>query len=136
MTHHGLWCRPLAAVLFALGACASPEAARGRDGGPGGDIGNKHLADGPMGKPVAADTTMWPGRASAPTDRLAAGKMPLPASALPAPPPTSSAVGTTGAATPAGGSAQVTKPTRAVPSETNVYDKGSANPRVPAPRKP
>lgn len=64
-------------LAMALAGC-SPEAHRTRDGGPGADVGNKHLVSSPPVNPVAADTTLWPGRAPAPVDRLAAGTMKLP----------------------------------------------------------
>jgi hypothetical protein len=60
-------------VLLAAGAfmCAcSPEARRARDGGPGADPGNKRLVERPQVDPKAADTTLWPGRAPAPVERL------------------------------------------------------------------
>ena len=66
------------ALIVGVQAC-SPEARRTRDGGPGADPGNKILVDAPPADPHAADTTLWPGRAAAPTDRLAAGTMPPPA---------------------------------------------------------
>jgi hypothetical protein len=64
-----------------LGGC-SPESRRVRDGGPGADPGNKILIEAPVAHPRAADTTLWPGRAPAPVERLVAGSMPPP----PAPP--------------------------------------------------
>jgi hypothetical protein len=64
-------------ALLAL-AC-SPEARRVRDGGPGADPGNERLVAAPRVDPRAADTTLWPGHAPAPTDQLAAGTMPPPA---------------------------------------------------------
>jgi hypothetical protein len=57
-----------------LGAC-SPEARRVRDGGPGADPGNKRLVERPYVDPKAADTTLWPGGAPAPVQRLEAGTM-------------------------------------------------------------
>jgi len=57
-----------------MGAC-SPEARRVRDGGPGADPGNKRLVERPYMDPKAADTTLWPGRAPAPVERLEAGTM-------------------------------------------------------------
>jgi hypothetical protein len=65
----------LAALLLA--AC-SPEARRVRDGGPGADPGNKVLVEWHGPDPHAADTTLWIGKAQAPTDRLAAGDIPPP----------------------------------------------------------
>jgi hypothetical protein len=61
----------LAAVLVA--GCASPEATRTRDGGSGADPGNKDLVEAPRSDPRAADTTLWPGRATAPVDMPARG---------------------------------------------------------------
>lgn len=58
-----------------MGACSSPEARRVRDGGPGADPGNKRLVERPYVDPQAADTTLWPGRAPAPVERLEAGTM-------------------------------------------------------------
>jgi hypothetical protein len=72
----------LAAVLLAPLAC-SPEAARGRDGGAGADPGNKNLVMRPATDPVPADTTLWPGRAVTPVERLARGEMAPPAGASP-----------------------------------------------------
>ncbi|GAC1652850.1 MAG: hypothetical protein NVS4B3_15390 [Gemmatimonadaceae bacterium] len=124
-------------VMLAAVACASPEARRGRDGGPGADPGNKTLADVAMGKPMPDDTTLWPGKAAAPTDRLAAGTMPLPASALPAPATAPAAATTTAGQTPAGASAQVVRPVTPSTSDTRSFDKGkSANPRTPSAPKP
>ena len=57
-----------------MGAC-SPEARRVRDGGSGADPGNKRLVERPYVDPKAADTTLWPGRAPAPVERLEAGTM-------------------------------------------------------------
>ena len=57
-----------------MGACSSPEARRVRDGGPGADPGNKPLVERPYVDPKAADTTLWPGRAPAPVERLEADK--------------------------------------------------------------
>jgi hypothetical protein len=65
----------LLAVSGLLAGC-SPEARRVRDGGPGADPGNKMVIDAPPANPHAADTTLWPGRAPAPVERLAAGTMP------------------------------------------------------------
>jgi hypothetical protein len=70
-------------MLACLLACAvvacSPEAHRARDGGPGADPGNKRIVPAPPANPVAADTTLWPGRAPSPVERLQRGTMPLPA---------------------------------------------------------
>lgn len=63
----------LALLQLASMSC-SPEAARVRDGGPGADPGNKDLIVREQPDPRAADTTLWPGRAHAPTDRLAKGE--------------------------------------------------------------
>ncbi len=59
----------LVIALFVL-AC-SPEARRTRDGGPGADIGNKHVTQLAHPDPRPADTTLMPGRAPAPVDRFA-----------------------------------------------------------------
>jgi len=74
----------LAVVVIGMTSCASPEARRLRDGGPGADIGNTKLTDAPPADPQAADTTLWPGRALAPVERLARGEMPPPAGVSPA----------------------------------------------------
>jgi hypothetical protein len=55
-----------------LAAC-SPEAERRRDGGPGADPGNKDLLGYTHPDPQAADTTLWPGRAPAPVERMGRG---------------------------------------------------------------
>lgn len=65
-----------------VGAC-SPEARRVRDGGRGADPGNRRLVEAPYVDPKAADTTLWPGRAPTPVERLEAGTM------YPPPPPVS-----------------------------------------------
>lgn len=65
-------------MAAALLVACSPEAARTRDGGPGGDPGNKVLVEGPRVEPRAADTTLWPGRAPAPVERLARRQIPPP----------------------------------------------------------
>ena len=49
-----------------------------RDGGEGADPGNKRLLTRPLPDPVAADTTLWPGRSPAPVERLAGGDVPPP----------------------------------------------------------
>ena len=64
----------MVAVEAIIGAC-SPEARRARDGGPGADPGNKRLVEAPYVDPKAADTTLWPGRAPTPVERLEAGTM-------------------------------------------------------------
>lgn len=68
---------PGAALAAILLAGCSPEATRTRDGGVGADPGNKILVE-PAGRiePRAADTTLWPGRAPAPVERLARGQVP------------------------------------------------------------
>jgi hypothetical protein len=65
-------------MIATLGACASPEAARRRDGGAGADPGNKRMVERSIADPQSTDTTLWPGRASAPVDRLERGVMPPP----------------------------------------------------------
>ena len=67
----------LALLQLASMSC-SPEARRVRDGGPGADPGNKDLVTHEQPDPRAADTTLWPGRAEAPADRLARGDIPPP----------------------------------------------------------
>ena len=67
-------CMVILAAGALMGAC-SPEARRVRDGGPGADPGNKRLVERPYVDPKAADTTLWPGRAPAPVERLEAGTM-------------------------------------------------------------
>jgi hypothetical protein len=62
----------VAAALIGLASC-SPEARRVRDGGPGADPGNKVLIEHEAPDPHAADTTLWPGKATAPVDLLARG---------------------------------------------------------------
>ena len=65
----------LAAVaLTAMTTSCSPEAKRTRDGGPGADIGNKHLTQLAHPDPQPADTTLMPGRAPAPVERFAREK--------------------------------------------------------------
>jgi hypothetical protein len=76
---------PAFAALIAL-AC-SPEARRVRDGGAGADPGNKRVVLYQRPDPQAADTSLWPGRAAAPTDRMAAGDIPPPTIAPPKLPP-------------------------------------------------
>jgi hypothetical protein len=110
---------PLALLLLAC----SPEASRRRDGGAGADPGNKELVDAPAANPVAADTTLWPGRAAAPVERLARGAMPPPAGVAASAPP-----GAQGAA-----------PERPDPPTTKAeersFDRGTgANPRRPSTR--
>jgi len=61
-------------ALVMLAAC-SPEAVRTRDGGQGADPGNtpRLATETPRANPQAADTSLWPGKAMAPVDRLARG---------------------------------------------------------------
>lgn len=73
----------LALTASGLLAGCSPEANRVRDGGPGGDPGNKIVIAAPAVNPRAADTTLWPGRAPTPVEQLVAGTMPPPPSPLP-----------------------------------------------------
>ena len=70
-------------MAVTLAAC-SPEARRVRDGGRGADPNNKRLVVHQQPDPRAADTTLWPGRAVAPTERLAAGDVLPPTVAPPA----------------------------------------------------
>jgi hypothetical protein len=63
-------------VVLLLGC--SPEASRTRDGGAGADPGNKVLVETKRVEPRAADTTLWPGRAPTPVERLARGQVPPP----------------------------------------------------------
>ena len=70
--------------MAVLSTACSPEADRVRDGGPGADPGNKVLVDGAAANPQTRDTTLWPGRAPAPVERLARGEIPPPAGASPA----------------------------------------------------
>jgi hypothetical protein len=72
------------AALLGLASC-SPEARRVRDGGAGADPGNKVLVEHEAPDPHAADTTLWPGRATAPVDLLSRGIIAPPA--YPAGPP-------------------------------------------------
>jgi hypothetical protein len=57
-----------------LSGC-SPEAERTRDGGQGGDPQNKRLVNVRAPDPMAADTTLWPGAAATPVERLEKGAM-------------------------------------------------------------
>lgn len=68
----GLVSASLAALLSS--AC-SPEAVRSRDGGPGADPQNypRQVVVAPPADPQPADTSLWPGKAMAPVDRLARG---------------------------------------------------------------
>ena len=63
-----------AVALTALATACSPEAKRTRDGGPGADIGNKHVTQVAHPDPQPADTTLMPGRAPAPVERFAREK--------------------------------------------------------------
>jgi hypothetical protein len=68
------------ALVLASGLIAcSPEATRTRNGGAGADPGNKRLIEVPAANPLTTDTTLWPGRAPAPVDRLERGEMAPPA---------------------------------------------------------
>jgi hypothetical protein len=59
-------------AAVAILAC-SPEAKRTRDGGPGADIGNKHVVEATHADPRPADTTLMPGRAPTPVERFGKG---------------------------------------------------------------
>jgi hypothetical protein len=69
--------RPGALVAFgvALLLACSPEAVRTRDGGPGADPQNypRQTVQAPAANPQPADTSLWPGKAVAPVDRLSRG---------------------------------------------------------------
>ena len=70
--------------LVSIGSIAcSPEADRVRDGGPGGDPGNKVLVESAPADPQTRDTTLWPGRAPTPVERLARGEILPPVGASP-----------------------------------------------------
>ena len=62
-------------VAGILATACSPEATRVRDGGPGGDPGNRRLVQISNPDPRAADTTLWPGLAPTPLERLENGTM-------------------------------------------------------------
>ena len=62
-------------VALVGGIACSPEAGRVRDGGPGADPGNKVMVESAPANPQTRDTTLWPGRAPAPVDRLARGEI-------------------------------------------------------------
>jgi hypothetical protein len=111
------------ALLSLLVLACSPEARRVRDGGPGADPGNKDLVAAPRVDPRPADTTLWPGRAPAPVDRLAHGEIP---------PPT----GVTSTSAPAvRGQTPVTPNVPATAAEQQAFNRGtSANPRRPSSR--
>ena len=72
----GVWLRraPVALAVAVLLGC-SPEATRTRDGGPGADPQNypRQAVQAPPANPETADTSLWPGKAVAPVDRLASG---------------------------------------------------------------
>jgi hypothetical protein len=93
-----------------MGAC-SPEARRVRDGGPGADPGNKPLVGVRYIDPQAADTTLWPGRAPTPLERLAAGTLYAPR------PPVSSDT-----------ASRAKAPSKA---EQGAFEKSAADPRRP-----
>jgi hypothetical protein len=67
--------RVLVSVALGLLLACSPEAVRTRDGGPGADPQNypRQAVQAPPANPEAADTSLWPGKAVAPVDRLARG---------------------------------------------------------------
>lgn len=76
---------PVSARWYALGAClaaivlaCSPEATRQRDGGAGADPGNKNLVMREATDPQTSDTSIWPGLAPAPVERLEKGTLPPP----------------------------------------------------------
>jgi hypothetical protein len=73
----------LALALAGTLAACSPEARRVRDGGLGADPDNKRVGVHQQPDPRAVDTTLWPGRAIAPTERMAAGDVPPPSVAPP-----------------------------------------------------
>ena len=77
--------RSSAAALLGLiaGIACSPEANRVRDGGAGADPGNKVLVASAPADPQTRDTTLWPGRALTPVERLARGEILPPAGAAP-----------------------------------------------------
>lgn len=65
--------RALAGVAAVAFMACSPEASRTRDGGPGADIGNKHVVEVTHADPQPADTTLMPGRALTPVERFGKG---------------------------------------------------------------
>jgi hypothetical protein len=69
--------------LLVLALACSPEAVRERDGGPGADPGNTDLVEWRGPDPRAPDTTLWPGKAPAPVDLLAAGRIAPPSYPVP-----------------------------------------------------
>jgi hypothetical protein len=121
--------RRAAAVLPGLAGLAvlacSPEASRVRDGGPGADPNNKVLVASPRVNPGPADTTLWPGRAPTPVERLARGEVPPPAGTSPA------------AAPGKAGQAPVTPNVPASAAERRTFDESrSADPRRPSSGQP
>lgn len=71
----------LACLAAVVSIACSPEADRVRDGGPGADPGNKVLVDSTAANPQTRDTTLWPGRAPTPVERLSRGEI-LPAAGV------------------------------------------------------
>ena len=69
----------LACIALLAGVACSPEADRVRDGGAGADPGNKNVVESPLVDPQTRDTTLWPGRAPTPVERLERGEVPPPA---------------------------------------------------------
>jgi hypothetical protein len=112
--------RHTAALLsIATGLACSPEASRTRDGGPGADPNNKVLVASPRVDPRAADTTLWPGRAPTPVERLARGEIPPPVGTAPA--------------SGKGGQTPVTSNIPASAAERRTFDQSrSADPRRPS----
>ena len=111
-----LGCSALGLVL----AC-SPEAARTRDGGRGADPGNYDPGRPSAADPQAADTTLWPGRAPTPVERLARGEMPPPAGVTAVSRP------------PRQPEKPITPDVPATASEQRTFDEAtSANPRRPS----
>jgi hypothetical protein len=102
------------ALLVALLLACSPEARRVRDGGPGADPNNKDLVASRPVNPQAADTTLWPGAAPAPVERLAAGTMAPPVAVTPARSPRP------------GAERPVTSRTPATRAEQRTFDRGTA----------
>jgi hypothetical protein len=122
---HASRAREALLLALVLASACSPEARRERDGGPGADPGNKRLVPAPRVDPVAADTTLWPGRAPAPVELLARGEMPPPAGVTTMPAATARDSGARVPATPA------TK------DQERSFDRGtSANPRRPSTTRP
>ena len=69
----------LLCLALAASIGCSPEARRVRDGGPGADPGNKVVVQSAPANPQTRDTTLWPGRAPTPVERLGRGEIPPPA---------------------------------------------------------